>query len=532
MSNLKNGAVAAFWLITVSAWTLFFVAPKANAKVELPDVFSSHMVLQCGMPVPIWGKANRREKITVQFRDQTKSTVADAAGHWSLKLDPLEAGGPDILTVTGADIVTFEDVLVGEVWLGSGQSNMNHFPSLCFKDADELHQPRDTKLEQDVAQTWPQVRLLRRPPRPQSWELATPETTLKFSALLLEFGIQLQAELKVPVGLIVGAEGGTTSGVWIPRDAFDKDEAVQKAVLADSPKLEAKRLKAQAELAKWKQTPAATNPAAVPPVRVPIRPAELAAIGQNYRRFVVPNRPFAIRGVLWDQGESDTGIEGVDQYTLMGALIAGWRKDWGQGDFPWIYIQKPSGWGCALNPKDPVTARAVPFAPLPAQIPTTKWHDGRRRVMYDRIREYPNTAMACVSDLGVGLHPLDKSAYAARAVRAALALAYHQPIEIYGPSFRSMDLEDGKARIHYAHVDKGLAVPAGKPLQGFTIAGEDKVWHWADAKLDGETVLVSSPKVAKPVAVRYAWAERIPWATLFSQNGLPALPFRTDDWVD
>ena len=532
MSNLKNGVVPAFWLITVSALMLLSVAPTANAKVTLPDVFGNHMVLQRGMPVPIWGKASKGEKITVHFRDQTKSTVADAAGHWSLKLDALDAGGPDTMTVTGADTVTFADVLVGEVWLGSGQSNMNHFPSLCFKDADELHQPRDAKLEQDVAQTWPQVRLLRRPPRANSWELATPENNLKFSALLFEFGIQLQAELKVPVGLIVGAEGGTASSVWIPKDAFDKDEAIQKAVLADSPRLEAKRLKAQEELAQWKQTPAATNPAAVPPVRVPIRPAELVGIGQNYRRFVQPNAPFAIRGVLWDQGESDTSIEGVDQYTLMGALIAAWRKDWGQGDFPWVYIQKPSGWGCALNPADPLTARAVPFKQLPDRILTDKYNNGQGRLMYDRIRAYPNTAMACVSDLGVGLHPLDKSAYATRAVRAALALAYKQPIEIYGPTFKSMAVEDGKARIQYSHIDRGLAVPAGKPVQGFIIAGEDKVWHWADAKLDGETVLVSSPKVAKPVAVRYAWAVRIPWATLFSQNGLPALPFRTDDWPD
>ena len=531
MLKLKNGVMSAFWLITVSAWMLLSVTPTANANVKLPDVFGNHMVLQRGMPVPVWGKASKGEKITVHFRDQTKSTIADAAGNWSLKLDALDAGGPDTMTVTGSDAVTFEDVLVGEVWLGSGQSNMNHFPSLCFKDADELKQPRDAQLEHDVAQVWPQVRLLNRPPRTNSWEQATPATTLKFSALLLEFGIQLQAELKVPVGLIVGAEGGTTSGVWIPRDAFDKDEAVQKAVLADSPKLEARRLKAQAELDKWKQTPAATNKAAVPPVRVPVPPSQVAAIGQNYRRFIQPNAPFAIRGVLWDQGESGTGIDGVDQYTLMGALIAGWRKDWGQGDFPWIYIQKPSGWGCALNPADPITARAVPFAPLPARIPMG-YDDGRRRIMSASIREYPNTAMACVSDLGIGLHPLDKSAYATRALRAALALAYKQPIEIYGPTFKSMELEDGKARIHYSHIGKGLAVPAGKPLQGFIIAGEDKVWHWADAKLDGDTVLVSSPKVSKPVAVRYAWAERIPWATLFSQNGLPALPFRTDDWSE
>ncbi len=518
MLSLKDGVVSAFVVITVAGWMLLSVAPNANANVTLPDVFGSHMVLQCGMPVPIWGKAKKGEKITVQFRDQTKSTVADAAGNWSVKLDSLEAGGPDTLTITGADTVTFEDVLVGEVWLGSGQSNMNHFSSLVFNDADVLKQPRDAQLERDVEKSWPQVRLFKRPATAPCWQPATPEINLRFSALLLEFGIQLQAELKVPVGLIVGAEGATHSCTWIPRDAFDKDEA--------------QRRKAQEELDKWKQTPAAAIKGAVPPVRVPVPPSQLGVIGQDYRKFIRPNAPFAIRGVLWDQGESETGIEGVDQYTMMGALIAGWRNDWGQGDFPWIYIQKPSGGGCALNPQDLLTARAAPFAPLPTTIPMG-YYGGRHRLMYDRIREHPNTAMACTSDLGIGLHPLDKSAYATRAVRAALALAYKAPTdEIYGPSFKSIELEDGRVRIHYSHVDRGLAVPAGKPLQGFIIGGEDKVWHWADAKIDGDTVLVSSPKVPKPVAVRYAWAERMPWATLFSQNGLPALPFRTDDWPE
>ena len=167
-------------------------------------------------------------------------------------------------------------------------------------------------------------------------------------------------------------------------------------------------------------------------------------------------------------------------------------------------MQKPSGWGCALRTNDPVTARAVPFEKLPKTIPMG-YYGGRKRVLSDSIRQIPN---------------------------AALAVAYKQPIEIYGPTYKSMAVEDGKVRIQYSHIGKGLAVPAGKPLQGFIIAGVDKGWHWADAKLDGEAVLVFSPKIVKPVAVRYAWAVRIPWATLFSQNGLPALPFRTDDWPD
>ena len=273
-------------------------------------------------PDPSWARP-KGEKITVHFRDQTKSTIADAAGHWSLKLDALDAGGPDTMTVTGSDTVTFEDVLVGEVWLESGQSNMNHFPSLCFKDADDLKQPRDAQLERDVEKSWPQVRLFQRPSTNACWRLSTPETNLKFSALLFEFGVQLQAELKVPVGLIVGSEGGTASWVWIPRDAFNQDEAIQRAVAAYRPKLEAERKKAQAELDQRKVSPAANEPGAKPPAKLPRDPAEIGEIGQDYRRLILPNAPFAIRGVLWDQGESGTGLDFVDQYTLMGGLIAG-----------------------------------------------------------------------------------------------------------------------------------------------------------------------------------------------------------------
>lgn len=521
------------------AVVLFMTVATSQAEIKLPEILGSRMVLQRDMPVPIWGTARRGETITVKFRDQTKTTVVGEDGKWMLRLAPLTAGGPDAMIISGSardsQTMTLEDVLVGEVWLGSGQSNMQTSPKSSFLEAEKLKQPRDEKMARNIEQTYPQVRLFIRTPYtkpPHSWKFAEPANNLRFSALMFEFGIQLHAELKVPVGVIVGAEGGTTSSIWIPKEAFDGDPAIQKAITAFAPRLEVLRRKAQEDLEKWKQTVAATQPNATPTIRVPVPPAENKGIGQNFRRFIQPNLPFAIRGVLWDQGESDTGIEGVDQFTLMGGLISSWRTEWGQGDFPWIYIQKPSGWGCALNPDDPVTARAVPFAPLPAR-PPWGYDGGGRRVMYDRIRQHPSTAMAVVSDLGVGLHPLDKSAYATRAVRAAMKIAYQAPIDIYGPTFKSMDIsDDGKVRIHYDNVGPGLAVVKDKPLQGFAIAGEDRNWRWAEAKIEGDTVVVWNSKVSKPVAVRYGWGDRMPWATLFSKNGLPAMTFRTDDWPE
>ena len=287
-SHAFHGVMAAFFL---------WIATTAEAEVTLPDILASRMVVQRDMPVPVWGTARKGETVTVTFRDQIKTAVADANGKWILRLDPLTAGGPDTMTLAGSDknskVITLEDVLVGEVWMGSGQSNMNHFASLIFKDADDLGQPRDAQLEQDVAQTWPTIRLFQRPSKDTTWKLSEPENNLKFSGLLFEFGVQLQKELKVPIGLIVGAEGGTVSGVWIPRETFDVDPGIQKAVANFAPKLEILRRKAQEDLDRWKQTVAATQPNAVPPIRVPVAPSENRAIPRHSPASKQTHRPRA-----------------------------------------------------------------------------------------------------------------------------------------------------------------------------------------------------------------------------------------------
>jgi sialate O-acetylesterase len=229
-----------------------------------------------------------------------------------------------------------------------------------------------------------------------------------------------------------------------------------------------------------------------------------------------------------DQGENTSAAAGPSQSEVMHALITGWRRDWGQGEFPWVFIQKPSGGGCAWDPDAPLHRGAMPFAALPEKPPGL--NDGRYREHFLRILETPNTAMAVTSDLSPGVHPPSKSAYGARAAKAALALAYGRKLAIYGPLYAGHEVDGAQVRIRFHHTGQGLAFKGGDQLQGFMLAGADRKFHWAEARIDGDTVVVSSPAVAAPAAVRYAWHDKCPWANLFNRDGLPAQCFRTDDW--
>lgn len=263
-------------------------------------------------------------------------------------------------------------------------------------------------------------------------------------------------------------------------------------------------------------------------------------IGHLYESQIRGLIPFAIRGVLWDQGEGGTGIQGIDQFTLTGALIRCWRNDWGQGNFPFLYVQKPSGGGCAWDPANPINSQASKFAALPLQPPSSI--NAFYTEMHNRIRNFPNTGMVQSSDLGSGTHPANKSGYGPRACRLALGMVYGKDVEYYGPVYRSHKFDREKAIVAFTHTGQGLAFKHGDRLQGFAIAGADRKFHWADAVIDGDAVIVSSRMVNNPVAVRYAWGgsemssfnlnDDIAWANLFNKDGLPALMFRTDDWDD
>jgi sialate O-acetylesterase len=501
--------------------------PSARADVKLPAIFSDHMVLQREMRVPIWGTAAPGEKVTVKFRDQQQAATADKDGKWTVKLDPLAAGGPEKLVVTGTNTVTIEDVLVGEVWVGSGQSNM--------AGGAGGYARRDEVLAAAIAAApYPRLRLLRSGANAR-WQEASAQSVKGFSALLLSFGLPLHKELNVPVGLMVGAVGGTPSGRWLSKEALAEDAACQaviKKYVADHP-FEEMQKKYEEAMARWQKAAAKAKAAgkrAPRKPRPPQKPGDLSKrnIGQLYEAHIRPLIPYGIRGVLWDQGESGTAVPEIDQYTIMGALIRGWRKDWGQGEFPFLYVQKPSGGGCAWDKANPVTRYADAFASLPPD--PTKVGNGLYRELHIRIMQYPNTAMVISSDLGPGIHPINKSGYGARACQVALGMVYGRKAAIYGPLYDSHKVEGSTVRITFKHVGQGLAFRHGDKLQGFAIAGEDRAFHWANAKIDGDTVVVSSDKVASPVAVRYAWAQKRPWANLFNKDGLPAVSFRTDQW--
>ncbi len=492
------------------------------------------------MNVPIWGTSGPNEAITVTFRDQQKEVTADAQGKWMVKLDPLKPGPPDTLTISGTNTLTLDDVLVGEVWLGSGQSNMDTLVS--------MYAERDAPLKQAANTSQPELRLFR-VIQPGGWEQVTPDNANKYPAELFYFGMLLQKELNVPVGLMEGAQGGTPSFPFISQEAFNADPTIQDSIVKWDKEYPAAILQRnyEAALAKWKTdiTAALVASSTNSPPTVPdlsstasidkavlakypqpqlLTPAAQTKAGQVFERLIRPMIPYGIRGVLWDQGESGTGLRFVKQPTLMSALIRSWRQDWGQGDFPWIYVQKPSGQGCALNPTDPVNAGVLPFAPLPPNPPNTfaSTHEEGYAIM-----TFPNTFLAITSDLAPGTHPINKSGYATRESRVALGAVYGKPIEYYGPMFESSKVEGAQIRITFTHVGKGLTTSSNQKLQGFVIAGEDKKWHWADAVIDGQTVLLSSPDVPSPVATRY-WA--LAWANLFNLDGLPASGFRTDSW--
>lgn len=531
------------WLVGLSL--SFAIALSAHAEVKVSRIFTPHMVLQRGMPVPVWGTAAPGEQVTVSFAGQTKTTKADDKGAWRVKLDALKANAePQVLKIGDKAI---DDVLVGDVWIGSGQSNMDMTVS--------SYTANDPVLAAAAAQTYPKLRLLKKTGN-DVWQVANPETIPGFSALLFSFGFPLQKEIGVPLGLMVGAVGGTPSGFWLSEEMYRSDaacaeavkkfaptynyEALQARYLEDKAKYDEAKKKYDAELVTWKQAVAAAQkegkpaPAALPAPRAPQtvgHPGETNSgkVGQLFEAYIRPYVGYAIKGVLWDQGESRTNIVGVDQVTLMGALIGGWRKAWGQGDFPWLYVEKPSGGGCAYDYSQPMNRLAEKFAPLPKAIPAPPDRE-YSHAAFEQIMKYPNTHMVISSDLGPSTHPPNKSGYGARAVQVALAVAYGRKNEYLGPQLASHKISGGKVSLKFTHTGKGLAFKNGDRLQGFSIAGDDKKFVWADVVIEDGGIVVSSKEVPQPAAVRYAWSGSFPWANLFNQDGLPAQPFRTDSW--
>ena len=553
----------------------------ARADVKMPAIFGDHMVLQRDIDVPVWGSADPDEKVTVTAGSDSATTTAGKDGQWSVKLTKLNASStPMDVTVAGKNTVTFHDVLVGDVWVCSGQSNME-FGIRAFMPPDEFAKTSNTEIrlfgvpkwvapvpEKDIAEAPKNAPLL------GTWQVCSPEALIKsgewsgFSACGFYFGQAIQSYTHQPVGLIGSSWGGTRIHSWtsldtlqtLPQKVSAAKSAVDFATNYDKIKQTYETVTLpqwNATLAKWKEDnkpaldaydeamkqwqvaakdAAAQKQPAPPRPRAPQEPRPPRDPIHNnqtscalYNGMIAPLIPYAIKGVIWYQGESNAAEPQVYKAELP-ALVHDWRSHWNEGDFPFLVVQ---------------LANFMPSRPDPSE---SSW--ALTREVQTNVLTLPNTGLAVTIDIGDGgnIHPSDKLDVGLRLALAAQHVAYGDKNVFSGPIYKSSSVEGNKMRVVFDNVGGGLTpgiapahyyacqkVPLTPPavspdLVGFAIAGEDHKFVWAKAQIDGDAVVVSADSVPNPVAMRYAWADN-PVCNLYNKEGLPASPFRTDDWT-
>jgi sialate O-acetylesterase len=539
-----------------------------QADVKLPALISDNMVLQDNKQVPLWGMADPGEKVTVSFAGQSVSTTADATGKWQVNLTPLAADTVGSMTVEGRNKISIANVLVGTVWVCSGQSNMEMRIGAANNAAAEIAKANYPKIRlflvKKKASIQPQTDVEGR------WVECSPETLPKqglgFSAVAYFFARDVHLATGLPVGLIQSAWGGTRAEAWTSVSGLQKEPELK--VHADSyekqlqnfPALKEKYIKDSSEYpAKhkaWEETngpylqsvknwyvdsakakaegkpfPAKPSPSNPEPTQG-IDPDNNAHIPSAlFNGMIAPLIPYAIEGVLWYQGESNSG-KPTEYRTLFPNLISDWRQKWGQGDFPFYFCQIASFMSKQTNPVESKQAELREAQRLALRL--------------------PNTGMAVLVDIGEAwdVHPGNKQDVGSRLARIALAKLYGKGGRFTGPVYRSMKVEGDKIRLKFdpegGELTAGMLPEkypvstrrneylslarnrAGSQLEGFAICGAERKWVWADAVIDGQTVIVSAPEVKEPVAVRYAWADN-PTCNLDNKEGLPASSFQTDD---
>jgi len=465
----------------------------ARADVTLPSIIGDGMVLQREMPAPIWGWADPGEKVTVSFAGQSKSVNADNEGKWMVKLDAMKANSSEQgLTVKGKNTITLGQVLVGEVWICSGQSNMEWSVGNSLNAKEEIANADHPMIHLfnvpgHITSDKPQEK------GPGKWAACSPDSVKGFSAVGYFFGRRLHQELNVPIGLVGSNWGGTRIEPWVSLDGFRSVPELEN-LATEVEKLWSDGGKVNG------RTPSAI-----------------------YNAMINPLAPYAMRGAIWYQGESN-GNEGISYHHKKTALINGWRKLFNPNlAFYWVQLadfrqasEDPAGGDGWANLRE-------------AQ---------RTSLNID------NTGMAVIHDIGNAkdIHPRNKQDVGSRLAQWALHQNYgRDDLVPAGPLYRSLKVDGNKVRLSFDHVGKGLMVgtkdglsPAvedkGAKLGRFAIAGNDKAWHWADAVIDGDNVVVSSKDVANPVAVRYGYTMNPRGANLYNKDGIPASPFRTDNW--
>lgn len=486
--------------------SLLLLSLSARAAVTLPAIFSDHMVLQSGKPVPVWGTADANAEITVAIAGQKKTAKADANGQWSLKLDPLATSAePQTLTIGDKMI---KDVLIGEVWLGSGQSNMG-LQVQGAKDYEGSKAAANVPLirvftESSPSAATPQTR------GKGSWVICSPETVGRFSATLYFFGRNLYDVFKQPLGLINSSVGGTPIESWISLEAQQATPELKpffEAVKKEDAAFDEAKVKAayERQVAKWAEETKKKKAEGQEVARKPRDPVEThkrkSDVGGLFNGKIAPLIPYAIRGAIWYQGEANShGPKPPFYQTQLTLLAKDWRTRWGD-EFPFAWVQLPNftreGEG---------------------------WPEVREQ-MLKALSTIPNSGMAITIDIGdpKNIHPTNKQEVGRRLAQWALGAVYHKDVPaISGPLIDAATVKDGAFVLTFQHA-KGLN--AHGDLAGFEVAGADGQWHPADAKIDGETVIVTCKEVAEPKQVRYAWKDN-PVATLYNGAGIPASPFR------
>jgi sialate O-acetylesterase len=492
----------------ISFVAMLAIPLAVNAEVHLPKILSSHAVLQRDQPIHIWGWSEPGEQISVTLQTASATTAGDRLGTWSVYLPAQPAGGPFQLTVAGTNTIVLDDILIGDVWFASGQSNME-MPLMGFPGSAVVN----NAAEEIRTANRPDLRLLFIPHGASqfplsdfqgkaAWTTCSPETAAKFSAVAYFFGREIASKEHVAVGLIDSTWGGTPAEAWVSLESLASDSSLIP-VFASFAKMTNERDEAQAILTAEKREDAAARQASQPLPHHPWHPAlESYDPSWLFNAMVAPATQFGIKGVIWYQGETNSNLERAPLYhQLFSKLIADWREHWKEGDFPFLFTQISS------FKSNETEAWAIV-------------RDAQRRTL-----SVANTGMAVTIDIGDpnNVHPSNKQTVGMRLALAAKALAYDEKIEYSGPLFREAAIEGAAIRVLFSHAAGGLAAKGGA-LLGFEIAGEDHRFVAAAARVDGQTVVVTGTNVSAPKYVRYGW-QNAPQANLYNAAELPASPF-------
>ncbi len=495
------------------------LVPLLRAELRLPAIIGDHMVLQQKQANPIWGWDNPGTKVSANFAGQSYEATAGADGKWTLSLAPAPANStPQSLTVSGTSTRTIQDILIGEVWMCSGQSNMGF----------NLKAEYNGDLEAAAA-NFPNLRLIKVPnvgtqdlktDFKGAWSVSPPDSAARISAVGFIYGRYLHQILGVPVGLIDNAWSGSAAEAWVRRETLENDPRF-KDVIAGTVKreqdIQSGKAKAdyEAALVTWNEAVAKAKLENKTPPRAPQKVEAWlsgnARPGNIFAGVLNPTLGYGIKGVIWYQGESNASRASA-YATLFPFLIEQWRKEWKQGDFPFYWVQLA----------DFMVEKALPGESAWAELRETQ----------TQTLKVPNTGQAVIIDVGEGrdIHPRNKYAVAARLVRWALVKDYGMKLPYRSPEYTSHVVEEGKVLLSFDCFGSGLRAFDVEEVRGFAICGQDKVWHWAKGVIKGkDKVEVSCPEVAAPLAVRYAWADN-PVCNLYTTDGLPVTPFRTDDF--